>query len=182
MSLKELKTNTDQHFIDKKILLTDKERKKIKAVVAVIINNDLQILAFKRNYRHHFHKDDPQLIIRIEDNDFGLPGGYVDETDESLESAVLRELEEETGLRGNTVFPVFFRKGRKNGSSDCAAFVIEGVYGLLLPNSNLLGYDDKTGEPIYEGHAQWKNPNDLLNPSFTYYEYNKALLEYLGLV
>ena len=71
--------------------MTGKERWAIvnmkHTVTAVILNDNNEVLAVSR-------KDDH--------NDMGLPGGKVDDTDASLEDAIVREVKEETGLDINT--------------------------------------------------------------------------------
>jgi 8-oxo-dGTP pyrophosphatase MutT (NUDIX family) len=56
------------------------------SVQAVILNDKGEVLAVSRKTDH---------------NDFGLCGGKVDPEDESLESALIREVKEETGLNIN---------------------------------------------------------------------------------
>ena len=52
-------------------------------VTAIILNDENEVLAVSRKDNHE---------------DFGLPGGKVDDTDASLEDAIVREVKEETGL------------------------------------------------------------------------------------
>jgi len=63
-----------------------------KAICSLIINNENLVLAVSR-------KDDHSI--------FGLPGGKVDQEDDSLEKAAMRELAEETGVQANGGIPVF---------------------------------------------------------------------------
>ena len=64
-----------------------------KKVSVALIFNQNKILAVSR-------KNDP--------NDFGLPGGKVDEG-ESFEECAIREIEEETGLSVFGLVPIYYR-------------------------------------------------------------------------
>ncbi len=67
----------------------------VDAVVFTARNDDLQILLIKRKY-------DPFA------GSYALPGGFVKE-DEELDEAVLRELEEETGVKNISLHPLTVR-------------------------------------------------------------------------
>ena len=66
----------------------------LPAVAALVVNSANQLLLVKRS-------------VEPAKGEWCLPGGFI-ETDESIEEAALRELEEETGIKGTVVSLVDF--------------------------------------------------------------------------
>lgn len=86
-----------------------------RSVQAVILNEKNEVLCVSRKDNH---------------NDFGLPGGAVEEFDTSLEEALKREIFEETGLTANMstavmIFSMF--KGNNMGYT----YLIKDWEGIL---------------------------------------------------
>lgn len=129
--------------------------KELKCSVIALVERDGKFLAVSR-------KDNP--------NDFGFPGGKV-EFAESLESAVVRELKEETGLECRAwadlkyaysgIWPI------KNPKYICYAFWC-----------NVEDYETSSEE---EGVIKWLDPNSLAHGG-TFRAYNNLMLKHLGLV
>lgn len=118
-----------------------------KCVACLIISEDGRVLAVSR-------KDDP--------NDFGLPGGHV-EPSEELADAAARELSEETGMVAVKLTPVFSSADEQGHVTTTFMCEVDG--------------EIDTDE---EGVVRWVKPETLFVGSFG--EYNKRLFEKLGLV
>lgn len=118
-----------------------------KSVQAVILNSNNEILCVSRKDNH---------------NDFGLPGGSVEDFDTSIEEALKREILEETGLNAdmNTAVMIFSMfKGNNMG------------YTYLIRNwEGVLGSE--------EPHIiKWSNYQTVLDGKFGIW--NKLVLESL---
>ena len=76
----------------------------LPAVATLVINDANQLLLVKRS-------------VEPAKGEWCLPGGFI-ETDESIEEAALRELEEETGIKGTVVSLVdfFSQRSRHHGT------------------------------------------------------------------
>lgn len=115
--------------------------------VCVILFNESKILGVSRKHDH---------------SDFGLVGGKVDDTDESVESAIIRETKEETGL---------------------------DIHNLkLVDRCEYGGYDTYCFYADYKGNidteenhiVKWLEPMDLTKGSFG--DYNLVRFKQLGLL
>lgn len=118
----------------------------MKLAVCALILKDGLVLAVSR-------KDNP--------NDFGLPGGKVD-MGETLEEALIREVDEEIGKKPKVVKPVF---------KD-----MDGEYEVFTFKCYV---DDENFSTTEAGVIAWKTWDELCSGSFG--AYNKALKEKLGL-
>jgi 8-oxo-dGTP diphosphatase len=115
-------------------------------------------------FRKHDNEPEVLLIQRLNDPFKGmwaLPGGFVD-MDETVEQAVVRELEEETGLRFNDLrqLHTFSTLGRDpRGRTVSVTF-----YGIVAyENSNVTGGDDAAD-------ARWFNMQNLPELAFDHIE------------
>jgi 8-oxo-dGTP pyrophosphatase MutT (NUDIX family) len=104
---------------------------------------------------------------KLDHADLGLPGGKVELTDANPESAIMRELEEETGLRARVVEHLDVRVETRSGRV-CACFRIQWWPGCVHMR-----------EGAWVG---WVPIERLLEPSCTFGEYNRALFTKLGLI
>ena len=96
----------------------------LPAVAALVINQDNQLLLVKRS-------------VEPAKGEWCLPGGFI-EVDESIEEAVLRELEEETGMKGTVTSLVDFFSQR---SPHHGALLIFG-YRVTIVGGELRAGDD----------------------------------------
>lgn len=126
------------------------------SVFAVVMRKDGKILGVTRRNCQFLDKN----------TYFGLPGGKVNETDPSLEYAIHRELNEETGLIGHSPFIVhssFYRSAFGNRNKYIAtAFCFTSISGVLQNQPN-------------EGILAWVPPSLLIKPP--YGDYNKRVFD-----
>lgn len=122
-----------------------------KAVCVVIMHNE-KILCVSR-------KDDH--------NDFGLPGGKVDEGEE-LHEAIYREVLEETGYSLKHIELNTFKKS--DGDFEVTTFI--GTIDDAI--------DRKPVDDLETGLVEWHEPNKLLFGSFS--DYNKSMLEHFEII
>lgn len=113
-------------------------------VSVVLLFNQGKILGVSR-------KDNP--------NDFGLPGGKVEEG-ESFEEGAIREIREETGLEIFFLIPIF---ARKDGEFSAVCFIAQ--------------YKGEIDNTLEEGKVEWVDFETICSGSFG--DYNKELLEHL---
>lgn len=120
----------------------------IKAAVVVIKNNE-KILAVSRKDNY---------------NDWGLPGGKIEENETPKDTAI-RETKEETGLTIHDLTEVFI----SNDNTNClvTAFIVNKWSGNIKQEKN-------------GGAVDWVSIDDLLNGSFG--EYNKKLFKKINLI
>jgi 8-oxo-dGTP diphosphatase len=118
----------------------------IKQTVTALIFRGNDILAVSRKDNH---------------NDFGLCGGKLDDTDDSLETAIIREVKEETGLDIINPMPFFKRihTGRYGDEYECTCFLVESYSGEI-----------NTKEA---GVVKWSSFDEINEGCFG--EYNKKL-------
>ena len=97
----------------------------LPVVVCAAINDRGKILITKRNLEPGYNK-------------WALPGGFV-ETDETPEKACLRELKEETGVKGsiNRLAGVYVQKTKEYGSILIIGYVVRASEGSIFLNSEL---------------------------------------------
>lgn len=96
----------------------------VPAVAALVINQDNQLLLVKRS-------------VEPAKGKWCLPGGFI-EIDESIEEAALRELEEETGLKGKIEGLIDFFSQR---SQHYGAILLFG-YRVIILGGELHAGDD----------------------------------------
>jgi 8-oxo-dGTP diphosphatase len=119
-----------------------KDDTKKRAVTILLHNEDGDVLAVSR---------------KTDSNDFGLPGGKVDEG-ETDEQAIIREVKEETGLDLFNIKPYFVRE---DGEYICTTFI--GNYTGEISTSE-------------KGEVKWTDFDEIKKGSFG--KYNLQLEEY----
>ena len=119
---------------------------KKRAVTALLYNEDGEILSVSRKTDH---------------NDFGLPGGRVEEG-ETDEQALIREVKEETGLEISDLRSYFERE--------------DGEYIATTYLANYTG----TISSVENAVVKWTNFEEILRGSFG--KYNQQLLFYTNTV
>ena len=97
----------------------------LPVVVCAAINDRGKILITKRNLEPGYNK-------------WALPGGFV-ETDETPEKACLRELKEETGVKGeiNRLAGVYVQKTKEYGSILIIGYVVRASEESIFLNGEL---------------------------------------------
>ena len=102
---------------------------------------------------------------------WALPGGFITQEDESAEAAVIRELGEETNMKGAYLkeFKVFSKKDR-----DPRERVISiAFYALVIKNQFVIKGGDDANK------AEWHNINNLPQLAFDHLEIFTTALRYL---
>jgi 8-oxo-dGTP diphosphatase len=102
---------------------------------------------------------------------WALPGGFITQEDESAEAAVIRELGEETNMKGAYLkeFKVFSKKDR-----DPRERVISiAFYALVIKNQFIIKGGDDANK------AEWHNINNLPQLAFDHLEIFTTALRYL---
>ena len=91
----------------------------LPAVATLVVNKADQLLLVKRS-------------VEPAKGEWCLPGGFI-EADESIEEAALRELEEETGIKGTVVSLVdfFSQRSRHHGALIIFGYRVKIVSGAL---------------------------------------------------
>lgn len=117
------------------------------AVLALMKNEKGQILGVSRKFDR---------------NDFGLPGGKVDEG-ETAEEAMVREVKEETGLDVIEYEPLYFREALK--------------YGTMVLVFNVTKFTGEINE-TEEGAVEWVEWDDVNKG--TYGKFNKDLEDFIN--
>jgi len=97
----------------------------LPVAVCIAINNQGKILITKRNLEPGINK-------------WALPGGFI-EANETPEKACLRELKEETGVKGeiDRLIGVYAKKARKYGSLLIIGYVVRVLEDSIFLNSEL---------------------------------------------
>lgn len=107
-------------------------------------------------------------------NDIGLPGGKMDDTDESIEHAAARELMEETGYYVNpkNLVKVLVADGDTGKdeitSCECTTFITQ-FYSCI----------EKTNE---KGIVEWLPIDSIIQPQCSFVSYNTRLLQSMNLI
>ena len=115
----------------------------VDAVVFTVLRNNLKILLIKRKKFPFIDK-------------YAIPGGFV-ETDENLQEAVIRELEEETGVKN-----IFLKQLKTYGAvrRDPRGRVISIAYlALINPDQKLVASTDAA-------KAEWFSINNIPDLAF----------------
>lgn len=109
----------------------------IPAVAAVVINHHNQLLLVKR-------------AVEPAKGKWCLPGGFI-EVDESIEGAVLRELEEETGITGEVgrLIDFFSQQSPHYGAILLFGYLVTATGGTLKAGYDAedVGYFDRDALP-----------------------------------
>lgn len=126
----------------------------MKEAVCILIQNDNgHFLGVSRKY---------------DKNDFGLPGGTVEQNETNVQ-AIIRELKEETGLDVINIQPVFISYDKSNKPND-------EMYEVTTYVGDIYG-EINTSE---SGIVKWVTKEQLFSGTFGHY--NKALFKHLRLL
>ena len=125
-------------------------------VCAIIKNNEGKLLAVTRKNNH---------------TDWGLPGGKVDDTDDNVIDAIVREVLEETGYHISvlTLAPSFCMLDDTNGNK-----VI--TFRCVLLNNT----PKSVNTEVETGLVNWKNASDLVNGT-SFDGYNKKCFDFFNI-
>ncbi len=117
--------------------------------VSAIIEKDKKLCAVKLSYK----------------NGYALPGGML-ESEESFESALKREVFEETGLKIRSV-----------------SYFNEYAFNIEYPTINIVFTAKAIGKikPSHEGIPEWIHPKDLL-PKLVYQDNSQAVSDYIKIL
>ena len=108
------------------------------------------------------------IARRHDYNDFGLPGGKLDEG-ETPEQAAVREFEEETGYKLLNPKHIFTRM--------CGDVLAQTFTGDIDASEGCFELVNQEGEPP----LAWKTPEEIVDcPTFG--EYNRALFKSVGII
>ena len=120
--------------------LNEGKRKEIASVVCV--NDDQQILILRRSetekHKAHF---------------WDLPGGHIDPSDDSLEAGVVRELQEEAGLKVSVGDLIYVTKRELHKATRYTFVTTKWTGEINLkpnPKTDILEYDDHKWATIEE--------------------------------
>lgn len=116
-----------------------------------------------------------QLLLIRRGNDpfkdmWALPGGFVEDGEE-LEEAAIRELEEETGLKLNSLTQL--RAFGKVGRDPRGRCISVTHYAIIETDATVAGGDDAA-------HAEWVNLADITELAFDHMEVLEFALRELG--
>lgn len=114
-----------------------------KAVQVILINENNEVLAVSRKTDH---------------NDFGLPGGKMEDCDSSTEECIIRECKEETGL---DIYDL--------------VLIHNSVWGSREQFTYLAKYKDQPINTTEPHVVKWTSREEIINGSFG--EYNKIVFE-----
>ena len=129
------------------------------AVGAFIIRADGKMLVTSRKTDH---------------TDLGLPGGKVD-PGETEGQALVRELREETSLVAKKYQRLF--AGRDSGDFWFVTYLVFDLGGPVEETWSLDSFVNREGAVV-----RWVEPLQLIQPNCSFRDYNRALLQYLGLM
>jgi ADP-ribose pyrophosphatase YjhB (NUDIX family) len=116
------------------------------------------------------HPTTSRLVLGVsrkdDTNDFGLPGGKLD-LNESWEEALVREIQEETGL-----VPIEF---------ECVMEKVNSYKGLDYQDRTYYVYQVKNYNlsTKEKGIVSWIPWTKLMDPSSSFHEYNKAVYKHM---
>ena len=125
-------------------------------------------------------KNDKILVIKRSENDaskqghWDLPGGHVDDEDQSIEAGALRELEEETGLKSDKTHLIYVDKVESN-DADKYFYTTSEWSGTIKFQKN-----PQTGV-VEHSDSKWVTVNDIKDDkslelrTFPVYLLNRAL-------
>lgn len=120
-------------------------------------------------FLHMNQKGELLAISRRNQDLWGLPGGKVEEG-ETLKSALVREVFEETGYVVADPEPVYTAFVPGEVHYICTTFI-----GRIVAQAS----NAPRSEP-FEGHVKWKSPSALVRQS-PFYQYNRSLFEHLNI-
>jgi len=91
----------------------------------------------------------------INGNKWDIPGGHVDNSDKSFEFAALRELEEETCLKGNEENLIYL--GRHDWCNDIVYY-----YGILAPKGDISLLPNPESGFLEHSEYEWATIDEII--------------------